>query len=452
MKITTIINYCTNDYMYLKSCVDGARPFSSKIIVPYCDHFHDGTAENKWLLNKSTAENLGVEFIEFEYEPTMTSRWHCNASRKIGIELASPDTEYFLLLDTDEIIESDKFIQWIEQQEKSKMLLDGYKLANYFYFRDFKYRAKNTEDSIVLIKNGPLVRNDALVFHDHERSGVFDAAPKKARNCMLDGKPFIHHYSWVRSKEAMLKKVTAWSHNADKNWVALVHKEFEAPFRGKDVIFGDNREYEVVEPYLNKFSVTDGGSIGIKILDNGSWNWNDSDEDHSQNLDVGLMNYLLEFLKDTGQKVIMDFGCATGYFLEYISNRTVGIELIGVEPHASKKTHRHFDNILDYNLGVPFELNKRGTVMCIEVLEHIPAEFESAAVDNVTRHCEKYLFISWAYRGQGGWGHFNEKDMAEVISIFNKKGFMLLEKETHEARNASTVSWIKKNFAIFQRA
>lgn len=451
MKIATIINYCTNDYMYLKPCIDGVRSFSSEIIVPYCDRFHDGTPENKDLLSRSIRENTGVQFVEFSYEPSMTSRWHCNASRKLGFELASSDVDYFLLLDTDEIIESDKFVEWFSQQKAGGNMLDGYKIANYFYFRDFKYRTKHTEDSIVLVKNGPLVRDDSLIFHEHERSGIFDACPKRARNCMLDGKPFIHHYSWVRSKQAMLKKVTAWSHNRDKNWIALVHEEFEKPFRGKDVIFGDNREYEVVEPYLKQFSVTDDGAMGIKILDKGSWNWNDSSENHSENLDTGLMDYLLTFLKDKNQKIIMDFGCATGYFLKYISERTQGLELIGVEPHASSHSNLEYKNILDYNLGAPFDLNKKGTVMCIEVLEHIPAEFEDAAIDNIVRHCDKYLFISWAYRGQGGWGHFNEKNINEVVSIFEKKGFVVLKEESIKARMASTVSWIKNNFVIFER-
>jgi hypothetical protein len=147
----------------------------------------------------------------------------------------------------------------------------------------------------------------------------------------------------------------------------------------------------------------------------------------------------------------MDFGCATGYFLKYISERTQGLELIGVEPHASSHSNLEYKNILDYNLGAPFDLNKKGTVMCIEVLEHIPAEFEDAAIDNIVRHCDKYLFISWAYRGQGGWGHFNEKNINEVVSIFEKKGFAVLKEESIKARMASTVSWIKNNFVIFER-
>jgi hypothetical protein len=248
MKITTIINYCSNEYMFLKACIEHARPFSTEVIVPYCNRFLDGTPENKDLLDKSTIENSNkATFVEFEYDPSQSSRWHHNAARRIGIDVASEYTEYFLLLDTDEIVESDRFVQWINNQEGK--LLDSYKLANYFYFRDVKYRSKSIEDSVVFVKKGPLTNNDELVFHPEERYGLWIGADKRDRMCMLDNKPFIHHYSWVRSKEAMIRKVTSWGHNKDRDWVSLVNKEFEQPFRGKDVIFGD-REYDIVEPYI----------------------------------------------------------------------------------------------------------------------------------------------------------------------------------------------------------
>jgi len=247
-KIVSVINYCTNDYVFLKPCIDAALQFSEKVIVPYCTSFHDGTPENKALQERSVSENPAAEFIEFEYDPNQSSRWHCNVSRKIGMEVGGDVADYFMFLDTDEIVVPDQFKVWWEQQRAN--LLESYKLGNYFYFRDFKYQCVDLQDSIALVKKGEFT-TDPYIFHNDERSGVFDYVPhhRRARNCTLDGKPFIHHYSWVRSKEAMLKKVKAWSHNKDKDWVSLVNKEFEQPFRGKDVIFGF--DYVAVTPYLD---------------------------------------------------------------------------------------------------------------------------------------------------------------------------------------------------------
>ena len=248
MKVAVIINYCSNDYVFLKPCIDAVRPFASEIIVPYCDHFVDGSEENHEVLVKSVAENDGVEFVEFSYEPTMNSRWHHNAARKVGITSVSTNPDYFLFLDTDEIVEADNFSKWLKLQQGN--MLESYKLANYTYFRDVRYRCKTVEDSIILVHK-ELTTRDNLVFHPEERFGLWYYGFTKDRMCMLEGKPFIHHYSWVRTKETMLKKVTSWGHNKDKDWVSLVHKEFEEPFRGKDVIFGDGREYEIVEPYVD---------------------------------------------------------------------------------------------------------------------------------------------------------------------------------------------------------
>ena len=250
MKITSIINYCTNDYMFLKHCIDAVLPFSHKVIVVYCDHFLDGTPENIELITKGIYENPKAEFIEFQYDSTQSSRWHHNACRKIGFVNAPQDTEYFMLLDVDEIIEPQKFIKWWNMQKNN--LLDSYRLSCYWYFRDFKYRCKHTEEAIAIVKKGPLTENDTLVFHQEERKALFWCVAKNRRmdGCNLNGIPFSHHYSWVRSKEAMIKKVQSWGHNKDQDWVYLVNKEFEQPFRGKDVIFRD-REYDIVEPYIN---------------------------------------------------------------------------------------------------------------------------------------------------------------------------------------------------------
>ena len=44
----------------------------------------------------------------------------------------------------------------------------------------------------------------------------------------------------------MLKKVRAWGHKGDRDWVTLVNQEFTAPFRGTDFIHGYT--YKSVKP------------------------------------------------------------------------------------------------------------------------------------------------------------------------------------------------------------
>ena len=53
----------------------------------------------------------------------------------------------------------------------------------------------------------------------------------------------FHHYSWVRTKEQLLRKVASWGHNWERNWTEEVEKEFSRPFNGVDFVHG----YEFVE-------------------------------------------------------------------------------------------------------------------------------------------------------------------------------------------------------------
>ena len=56
-KIATIINYCTTDYKFIGHCINEAKSFSDQVIVPVCDHFYDGTPEDRELLEKTYKEN-----------------------------------------------------------------------------------------------------------------------------------------------------------------------------------------------------------------------------------------------------------------------------------------------------------------------------------------------------------------------------------------------------------
>lgn len=252
-KITAIINYCTNDYMFLKPCIDGVLPFANKVIVSMCDHFLDGSPENESIIQKSVNENPKAHFLKFLYDKTKNARWHHNFGRRAGLFHAPENTDYFMFLDVDEIVEPTKFMLWWKEEQKN--LKDAYRLACHWYFRDFKYRAKTPEDAIVLIKNGKLV-SDEYIFNNNERRYMVESAPenKRMEMCTYNGEIFTHHYSWVRSKEEMQKKVQCWGHNTDRDWQSAVNLEFNEPFRGKDIIFG--REYDVVRPYVNVNIVT----------------------------------------------------------------------------------------------------------------------------------------------------------------------------------------------------
>ena len=85
--------------------------------------------------------------------------------------------------------------------------------------------------------------------------------------------------------------------------------------------------------------------------------------------------------------------------------------------------------------------------------EHIPAEFEEAALSNIISACNDKLIMSWAIRGQAGFGHVNCLDNHEVITKMESKGFSYLEQDSLNARsiNLDNAPWFKNTILIFQR-
>ena len=246
MNIATLINYCTNDYRFIKKVIDNVKPFSSQIIVPVCDHFFDGVDENRELLEKTYKENPNVQFIEYEWTPEYFTQYWSNMSRLLSVNQLNKNIDWVLLLDSDEIVDTELFINFLSTNKFDRM---SYKLANYFYFREPIYQATKLEDSIVLCKK-ELMNTDVFDIH-HEREQYHDILNiPKLRNVTHNGIPMIHHYSWVRSKEQMLRKVQSWWHKNDRNWSDLIEKEFSHPFNGVDFIHG--YQYNTVE---NKFNL-----------------------------------------------------------------------------------------------------------------------------------------------------------------------------------------------------
>ncbi len=250
-RVATVINYCTNDYKFIRYCINEATVFSEQVIVPVCDHLLDGTPEDRVLLNRTYAENqANAMFCEYPYDPKVFADLKYNAvhgcSRLIGLNNTSDAIDYVLFLDADEIVEGERFQRFLNGSDFTRY--DVLSFANYYYFREARFRADVLEDSVLLAKRSVLTPE--VLLHEHDRFGVLTSAPgEKIRGVMgLDNKPMAHHYSWVRTKEEMLTKVRTFGHKTDRDWVSLIEHEFSHEFDGTDFIH--DYKYEAVEPYI----------------------------------------------------------------------------------------------------------------------------------------------------------------------------------------------------------
>jgi tetratricopeptide (TPR) repeat protein len=184
------------------------------------------------------------------------------------------------------------------------------------------------------------------------------------------------------------------------------------------------------------------------IQKTGYWNKNLAKKHHahSSNLSKWLANYLDK------NKTTYDFGCGIGSYLKDLKDEGFA-DLIGFE--GDVPDNKVFENIKEQDLSVPFNFDKKGNMIFLEVGEHIPAEYQNIVLDNVCNACDGKLVLSWAVRGQGGTGHVNELDNYEVIPEIQKRGFKFLPDKTKEIRAVfvdDPCPWFLGSIMIFERA
>ncbi len=270
-KITTIINYCSQDYRFLSLCVNEVKKFSQSIVIPVCSHFFDGSPEDLGLLQQSYLDHPECHFIQFDYSETdlyglypvidhhhryWPHYWH-SVARYVGYHFLSPETEYTMFIDVDEIFDGDRFGQWLENFSLNRYGM--MRFSSYFYFRDPCYRMKEFTLNALMVKNDKPIPETSLL-SIAERKGLYvEFEGKKIENVVDDqGIPFVHHYSWVRTQEELFKKVQRWGHSKEGNFKALLLREFADDFRGFDCVYG--KEYERVVPVHDPLGVAAGVS------------------------------------------------------------------------------------------------------------------------------------------------------------------------------------------------
>lgn len=148
---------------------------------------------------------------------------------------------------------------------------------------------------------------------------------------------------------------------------------------------------------------------------------------------------------------IIDFGCGNGTYISYLYDKGFGVTGVDGEMSSSYEGQGLF---IKQDLTDQFTLDYKGNVICLEVGEHIPKEFEHIFFENITKHCTDKLILSFAVRGQGGLGHVNCKENIEVCAIMKDYGFKFLYGPTVEARKSITKNhceWFKKSLLIFER-
>jgi len=165
---------------------------------------------------------------------------------------------------------------------------------------------------------------------------------------------------------------------------------------------------------------------------------------HDLQLEAGLVAF---FQNGQVGRSVLDIGCGQGLYVRAL--RAAGVKAEGIDgnpftPEISGGSCRVAD------ASQPIDSPADWT-LCLEVGEHMPAQFEEALLDNVCRNARRGVIVSWATPGQGGLGHVNERPTSEIQRAIEAKGFRHNPQATEQLRGQSSLFWFRHNLLVFER-
>jgi FkbM family methyltransferase len=89
--------------------------------------------------------------------------------------------------------------------------------------------------------------------------------------------------------------------------------------------------------------------------------------------------------------------------------------------------------------------------MSLEVGEHLPAHFEDIFIQNLHNNNKYGIVLSWAVKGQGGHGHFNEQNNDYIKSKIGALGYIIDIENENKLRQDSTLHWFKNTIMVFRK-
>jgi tryptophanyl-tRNA synthetase len=174
--------------------------------------------------------------------------------------------------------------------------------------------------------------------------------------------------------------------------------------------------------------------------------WQSMEEINTHEFDKTLCGAIIERYKDTG--TLVDIGCGNGAYVFNFSNSGIKCKGYDGSPLTEKITYGICE-IKDFSTDV--EIGKYDLVLSLEVGEHIPSKYEQIFIDNICNAAKNLIILSWAVEGQGGTGHFNERNNDYVIGEFAKRRFIFDNEQSSYLRIRSSLPWFINTIMVFTR-
>lgn len=167
-------------------------------------------------------------------------------------------------------------------------------------------------------------------------------------------------------------------------------------------------------------------------------------------VDKGLLRGFLKLVDLNGSVTLGDFGAGGGYYSKWL-NDTGLVQAFAFD--GTPEINHISPGVLYMNLNDP-EMKlwrKFDWILCLEVAEHIPAIHTTTMLQNLDRHAQTGIIMSWS-ADMEGIGHVNCMKEEEFHALVEKTiPFRVDHEATKLIRSLCTVDYIQRSATVFKR-
>ena len=90
-------------------------------------------------------------------------------------------------------------------------------------------------------------------------------------------------------------------------------------------------------------------------------------------------------------------------------------------------------------------------VLCLDVTEHIPQQYDINIIDNIVRHAKAGVIITWTLPSLNGDSDFNNRTFKYMNNLFENSGFKYNQLDSLKLKNAASLGYLKSNLNVYRR-
>ncbi len=149
---------------------------------------------------------------------------------------------------------------------------------------------------------------------------------------------------------------------------------------------------------------------------------------------------------------VLDVGCGIGAYLA-LFKQLGATDVVGVDGIPANTTILTGHEYLARDLSDPLHLERLfDLVICVEVVEHLDAQYSDVLLDSVARHAGRVVVFSAAEPEQPGRGHINCRPISHWLERWAERGWYPDLTDSLGMRCLATLSWFRRNLIVLRRS